>query len=655
MCFPCQKRYLNIIAVATAASLSIFFCVRHSEAGSAGNGTAVAAQREESSSTGQESKLDALKKRYYLAPVGERKGVLDEIRAAGTDQCLQFIVSLLTYPDIEVRREAVLVLEHWEGKGRMAVFSGMEDPEIGRVCESIFLELGERVLPFLEERLADPDPDSRSRAVYLMGMIGSPSSIKPLHARLDDPDRNVRIQAIQALCILGDESSLEGMLGLFETADEALTDFVIKAAEKFGAKSAIPLRAALGADSTRVRSRAALALGRLRLEESLADLFKALHDPHPGVRRSVVKALESYHELSTLEGLFTAFTDHDLIVQDYSTTAVARLYPDSYPYARDRIRDPDPAVRKNAIISLRKMGDSQAVPEIIAALSDPDPNVRMFAVTALIEFKDPRSIRPLISSLKRDEEIGWLASFAFMEIGGNSVDELLLATGDDSFCFTRNLIILQMGDQALETLHRRALRGETMVRYNAIALLGELGRPESVPVLANLLQYGEVGWIAANALAEMGSKAWEEVLKAVRRGGISRENALESIRRIKDPALNLELVGCLSDDDLQLRRAVAEPLVRSGADSVLLIVEKMRDLDGDCFTDAAEILCRIDDQRAVKPLTRALFPETISSGTLPAEQLFVLRQAYMAKGSLEPVAARLRREISGASGGNDQW
>ena len=79
--------------------------------------------------------------------------------------------------------------------------------------------------------------------------------------------------------------------------------------------------------------------------------------------------------------------------------------------------------------------------------------------------------------MQSDTELGWLISYAFMEIGESAVDELLKATGDDSFCLTRNLVILQMGDKAIDTLHQRALnKRNTTLRYNAIALLGELGR-----------------------------------------------------------------------------------------------------------------------------------------------------------------------------------
>ena len=607
-------------------------------------------------SVGQQSQLEILKRRYYLESEEGRFAVLDQIRELGTDEALQFNLELLRYPDIKVRREAVDALKRWGTVGYMAVFMGLDDTEINWLCESIFVELGPRVSPFLVEQLGHSDPNIRSRAAYLLGRIKDPFAIGPLYKHLKDPDRDVRIQVIQALCDLGDERSLEGILDLFEMEDVGLADFVLQAAEKFGPRAAAPLQAALKTGSVRIRSGAALALGRLRLPETLPYLFNALKDSSAAVRGSTVKALDSFHHMSASEGLFMALRDPDLEVQDYATTALARLNPDIYPDLMSRINDQNPGVRKNVITTLRKIGDKKAVPVIISALDDPDVNVRMFAVTALIELKDPRAIHGLIARMQSEDEMGWLISYAFMELGEQAVDELLKATGDDSFCLTRNLVILQMGDSALSTLHERARnKRNTMLRYNAIALLGELGRPESVPLLADLLKYGEVGWVAANALATMGSPAWEALRTAGAQEGIAGDNARHAISQLTDPKLYLELIEALDDDSAELRRAVSEPLVAAGGPVVVLITEKMAQLEGPKFLDSAEIICRIKDQKAIHPLNKILFPEPWEPALLEAAQLYSLRQAYVRKGSLEPVLARLKNEMGGAGGGGGPW
>ncbi|UCG38435.1 MAG: HEAT repeat domain-containing protein [bacterium] len=651
-----ERRYLNILFLATAAVVWLLIPAGEGWAAKATvGGTTGATGQTRHQSTGVQSGMEILRRRYYLASEEERLTVLDEIRQLGTDEALAFNVDLLRYPDLKVRREAVDILKRWGHRGYLAVFEGMDDPEINWLCESIFMELGPRAVPFLQEMLDDERPAYRGRAAYLLGEIGDPISVGQLFNRLKDPDREVRIQVIQALCSLGDERSLEGILGLFESEDVGLVDFVLQAAEKFGARAAAPLRAALKSGSERVRAGAALALGRIRLPSTLPDLFQCLDDPSVSVRRSAVKAMDSFHHVSAAEGLFRALRDPDLEVQDYATSALARLHPDVFDSLIEALGDRNPRVRKNAVIALRKMGDRKAVPVIINALEDADPNVRMFAVTALIEFKDPRAIKPLILRLQVEDEIAWLASFAFMEIGKTAVEELLRATGDDTFCMTRDLIILQMGDRALETLHSMAKQGETTVRYNAIALLGELRRSESVPVLAGLLPDPDAGWVAANALGKMGKEGWGALRDAAAGSGVGRDNALVAISKIEDPLLYLDLTDCMCADDRPLRMAAAEPLVRGGGKVVNLVVEQMAGLEGLKFADAAEILCRMKDQGAIGPLTKVLFPEPWQPAVLDPGRLYDLRQAYLAKGSLDPVMDRLRKEAGGTGGGGAPW
>jgi len=608
------------------------------------------------SPTGQLSPLEILRRKYYLAAEGDRFQVLDEIRRLGTEEALRFNLDLLRYPDIKVRREAMDALKGWGDAGYMAVFRGMEDAEINWLCESIFVELGSKTSFFLVEQLENDDPDFRSQAAYLLGRIKDPLALGPLYRHLKDPDRDVRIQVIQSLTDLGDERSLEGIFDLFETEDAGLTDFVLQAAEKFGPRAALPLQAALKTDSVRLRSGAALALGRLRLPETLPMLFDSLGDREAAVRGSVVKALDSFHDISAADGLFLALSDNELEVQDYATSALARLYPEIYPVLMERVQDDDPDVRKNVITTLRKIGDKKAVPVIIDALDDPNVNVRMFAVAALIEFKDPRAIQGLIARMQSEDEMGWLISYAFLEIGESAVDELLRATGDDRFCLTRNLVILQMGDTALSTLHQRARNiRDTNLRYNAIALLGELGRPESVPLLQDLLKYGEVGWVAANAMANMGKPAWQALLKEASSDGIAGDNARHAISKLNDPDLLLDLVEALGDDNPELRKAVSGPLVAAGGPAVMLITEKMAQLDDPNFSDAAEIICRIQDKRAIEPLNKILFPEPWEPVLLKPDQLYSLRHQYVRKGALQSVLARLKSEVGGAGGGGGPW
>jgi HEAT repeat protein len=592
------------------------------------------------------AEMDDLSRQYYLAAEGERPVVLEEIKDLGTGEALEFTLELLRYPDVKVKREAVDVLKDWGREGFDAIFSGLDDPEIDWMCESIFIELGPRAVPFLIEKLENEDPLVRGRSAYILGVIGDVIAVGPLYNLLKDPSRDVRIQVIQALCDLGDEQSMTRILELFELEDVGLGDFVLQAAERFGPRASASLTVALKSSQVRVRSGAALALGRIKVPETLPDLFDSLEDPEPIVRRCVVQALRQFKSMSAAEGLVRAMADEDLEVQEYATTALAELAPGIIPFLIELLSYEDPMVRKNAIAALRKTGDESAIDHIIESLQDEDINVRMFAVTALMKYKDPRAIKPLINRLREDDSIGWLLSYAFMEMGSEAVEELLLAVGDSEFCATRDLVILRMGDRAIETLHRWALEGEGSVRLNAIALLGDMANDESIKVLDSLLSDPDVGWVAANSLGRAGPGAWEPVLKHLSEQGIVRENALKAISNFDHFSLRLQMVEFLTSPDDQLRKAVAAPLVKAGAPVVPLIAERMNIMTQEQFFGATEILCRINDPRADKALKAIMVPPAGERGVLYGDRLNALKQAYAQKGSLDSVRKRLRREFS---------
>jgi len=425
-----------------------------------------------------------------------------------------------------------------------------------------------------------------------------------------------------------------------------LADFVLHAAERFGPRAAGSLKVALRSSNVRVKCGAALAMGRIKVPDTLPDMFDALDDPSPAVRRSVVRALGMFESMETAEGLFIAIADEDLEVQEYATTALAKLTPHIFPMLMELLDADDPLVRKNAITALRKTGDKRALESIIEALEDKDVNVRMFAVTALMKFKDPRAIKPLINRMKEESEISWLISYAFMEMGAEAVDELIKAVGNDEFCYTRDLIILRMGDSAIEKLQSWAVEGKGVSRMNAITLLGELKSLESIPTLDSLLGDEEVGWVAAHSLAKLGEPAWDTIYDRAREKGHLGENALKAISQMDDPKLHLTLLDCVVGRKERISRAASEPLVRAGGTVVQLIIERMQGLSGKKFDRAAEIVCRINDPKAYKSIAGVLFPDNSSTISLKPKQLDGLRQAYLKKGSIEPIRKRLQEETA---------
>ncbi len=597
--------------------------------------------------------LEQLKRSYYLAEEIERPDVLENIRSIGTDQALAFTFNLLRYPDVRVRLEAAASIRSWGPEGYDAAFSGLEDPEISWMCESIFADLGPAATGYLLKKLNSRLPSVRARAAYVLGITEDPTAVEKLLASLKDPSREVRIQAIQALSGIQSEESLPKLLELFEEDDVELSEYILLAVERFGWRALGVLELSLDSKSETLRAGAAMGLGRIKLPETIPLLLDALGDPSPMVRASAVRSLGQIKDMRAASGIVSALGDTDREVQDYASSALAGFVPDIVPVLIKELGSKDPVVRRNVISALRKTADKRALWSIIQMLNDPDRTVRMYAVTALIQFKDPSTIGTMIERLKKEKEIQWLISYAFMELGADAADELLASMGDEEFCYTRNLIVLRMGDKALDVLHRRAASGDTTKRMNAIAILGEMNNTASLPVLGGLLGDDDVGWVAASALGEMGRPGWDTLRNNVRKTGLMRTNALNGISMVENRALLGNMVSCLSEKDPQLRHAVLEPLVRSGKDGLEAMLDVLEHLPSEGFHTAVDIICRIDDPEAGSLLEPLLFPMPGSVPSIGKGRSYLLRQAYGRSGSLETFKNRLSKELTGAAGGSE--
>ena len=89
-------------------------------------------------------------------------------------------------------------------------------------------------------------------------------------------------------------------------------------------------------------------------------------------------------------------------------------------------------VREAAAEALGKIGDSQAVEPLIAALKDEDWYVRKYAVEALGKIGESRTVKPLIAALKDlEQDVREAAVEALGKIGDSRAVEPLIAALKD--------------------------------------------------------------------------------------------------------------------------------------------------------------------------------------------------------------------------------
>ncbi len=262
------------------------------------------------------------------------------------------------------------------------------------------------------------------------------------------------------------------------------------------------------------------------------------------------------------------------------------------------LKNEDYLVRKDAAISLKKIGDDKAVDALIESLqyeSWQDDYTVLIAVRensaeALGTIGNKKAIPALIDALKNDsdEEVRWKAVAALGKLNDKSaVDAIIEALNDTSWAVRRNATIAlgNIGDEkGYQPLLNAITDPDWHVRKYAIVSLGKIGDTRAINPLVNALndEDSDVRWKAINALGKLGKPAVENLLKAF-------ETDEWQVRgRIA------EVLGNIKDE-----RAV-EPLIDS------LYNNRYKNQNKYVRGRIIEALGRIGDERAIDPLIQAL-------------------------------------------------
>lgn len=194
--------------------------------------------------------------------------------------------------------------------------------------------------------LSARDLQVQSAAVEALGAIG-PEAVGPLVLALRKKNRNLRLGAIGALAEIRDAG-------------------------------AVPALAEMGDDpAAEVRWQAAIALGEIGGQETIAPLLRGLMDPDKYVRYGSALSLEKggYQPPGDAGRAWYAAA-----LQDWDR--LRALGSAALPSVQNLLRDTDPDVRVRAVRVLGALGDPEAGPALIRCLGDADRQVRWEATLA---------------------------------------------------------------------------------------------------------------------------------------------------------------------------------------------------------------------------------------------------------------------------------
>ncbi len=159
---------------------------------------------------------------------------------------------------------------------------------------------------------------------------------------------------------------------------------------------------------------------------------------------------------------------------------IDRLVPEMIDTFREAERD-DPRVRRYLALALGHVGDPQAVPVLLEALSDDDPETRIYAMWALGSLGDERAVEALLELAQNDDAgIRKMAVYSLGTLGsGEARTTLEAALGDYEMDVAWNaaIALAKIGDDSGRDRIFQMLDREFL---SSVAVMSEEQRSETM-------------------------------------------------------------------------------------------------------------------------------------------------------------------------------
>lgn len=407
------------------------------------------------------------------------------------------------------------------------------------------------VAPAIEKCATDEFPFVRQAAadgLAQLAMVGSSKAVLPL---LEDPERDVVCAAIRCLNASGDTRAIYPLLCLakarFDVQLQSL-DTIVKLAESH-VSDLIALAASADAD---LQADIAFVLGKLADPSAIPVLISLLNDnDQDSVRAAATEAIGRIGDPRTA-GILTGLL-------------------------KDRSRE----VRRNAVISLKRVPTRQSTTFLVPLLKDPDVNFRCHVIAALAASGDPRCVPHVVKFVFEDEEASdapdepllSVIADALAEIEHESAASALSVMLESEFDAVVLKSLAAIRKRHLDTLGPQVVEATThasaTIRRHAAETLGALDDPASADVLCQLLENDpseEVCLGAARALGKLGDSLAVPFLEdALKREASIRCAAVVALGEIRSPSAQPALLAMLQDTAPEVRYQAAMSLARMEA------------------------------------------------------------------------------------------
>jgi len=236
---------------------------------------------------------------------------------------------------------------------------------------------------FLMEALEEPDLRIKSGAIKIFGWVREIKAVKKLIPLLEGDMRDV---VVETFVYMGREAVDILMIDV-SRHPEKVREGIGYVLGEIGDRRAVSALIQLLEDSMgHVRQTAANSLGKLGDRNAVRPLIKTLEDPYPNVQEAVLKTLSTIggeHLVQSLKGLIHHQSSQ---LRCYAITLIGRLAPmENKNEIFLALKDENPEVRKAAVAASEKMQTEESTLGVLGALADEDPQVRLCALNVLFQ------------------------------------------------------------------------------------------------------------------------------------------------------------------------------------------------------------------------------------------------------------------------------
>ena len=354
------------------------------------------------------------------------------------------VVRNLRNPDPKIRISAVRLLRETGYAEAMAPLAAVISDQVNEIqLEAIDAELSfflvepvptkKRVALVVEVRT-----DGRAPAAFELGPLAVWP--KPVPAELvdalllavDDDNKKVRIEAIYTLGTIGSPATVK----LSEPAIARL----LKALDHY---------------DPAVRAGAARVVGRLQVKSAGDALLKAVNDSNAEVRYASIRALGEIDDERAVQALTEQLSYYASGEGAWSALdALARIaHPSSVSLFQSRLADKDPYLRRAAAEGMARAGDARSVePFVMEANQDPSEMVRAAMTFALYKKGHASYLGRLIDFMDSDRIMPQIYGY-FLELGPSVVPPAVVRLKEPDVDVRRNLVTVlgAIGDQSTAT------------------------------------------------------------------------------------------------------------------------------------------------------------------------------------------------------------